>query len=42
MLKFIGEVEVARWFLGLIAVLLGAGVVYWAGRRLAGGRDVAG
>ncbi len=42
MLKFIGGILVARWFLGILGVVIGAGIVYWAVKQVAGTADVAG
>lgn len=42
MIKFIVSILVARWFLGILAVAVGGGVIYWAVKQFAGTRDVAG
>jgi hypothetical protein len=42
MLRLIAGFLFARWFLGVLAVVLGGAVIYWAVRQVAGERDVVG
>jgi hypothetical protein len=42
MLKFIGSVVVAWWFLGIVAVALGGGIIYWVVKQYANTADVPG
>ncbi len=42
MLKFVGEVLVAKWLLGIVGVMIAGGIVYVLVKGVAGEGDVAG